>query len=88
MRDNGRFHLVYLCQDQQLPSHRERFGLETLQSALKQRWQLQKETAGIELTLPRHMWIMDHFHSSSHAFAQVRGYRAGVEESADVKLSM
>lgn len=60
----------------------------SVQSVLKQRSQLQKETAGIELTLPRHMWIMDHFHSKSHAFAQVRGYRAGVEESADVKLSM
>lgn len=39
----------------------------------EQRSQLQKETAGIVLTLPRHMWIMDNFHSNSHVFAQVRG---------------
>ena len=87
MRDNGGF-LVYFSQDQQLPSHHEWFGLEAVQSTLKPGSQLRRETAGIVLTLPRHMWIMDHFHSNSHAFAQVRGYRARVEESADVKLSM
>lgn len=65
VRDNGRFHIVYSCQVQQLPSHHEWFALETVQSVLKQRSQLQRETAGIELTLPRHMWIMDHFHSNS-----------------------
>lgn len=65
VRDNGRFLLVYFSQDQQLPSHHEWFGLETVQSALKQRSQLQNETAAIVLTLPRHMWIMDHFQSNS-----------------------
>lgn len=60
----------------------------SVQSVLKRRSQLKKGTAGIELTLPKHMWIMDHFHSNSHAFVQVRGYKAGVEESADVKLSI
>lgn len=75
--------MVISCQNQ--PSDYEFFALESI---LQWRLQLQRETAAMELTLPRNMWIMDHFHSISHAFTQVKGHRARVETSVDVKLSM
>lgn len=71
------------CQDQESLSHREWFGLEII---LKR--ELHGQTVVIEHTLPGHMWIMDNFNPTPMHMRQLWGQSAGVEESADVKLSM
>lgn len=51
--------------------------------------QLQRAETQTELNLPKHMWIMHHFCvPATHVFTRFRSYRAMVEESADIKLSM
>ena len=87
VRANGRFH-EYISVEINSCLHRECFGLETAQIILRPSLQLEQEAAGLRFSLSRHMWIMDHFHSNSHVFAQVRGYRRRVWKSADVKLGM